>query len=65
MVACKLTSDGKDFHFAVRISDGVWLDKPGTGESRYNKIDGFAEVWEIGGYVYDTDTIYFAYFRDR
>ena len=65
LVACKLTSDGKDFHFAVRLQNDVWLDKPGIGESRYNKINGFAKVWKIGECIYETDTIYFAFFRNR
>lgn len=65
LVACKMTSDGYDFHFAVRLDNGVWLDKPGTRESRYGKIDGFADVWKIGDDIYDSDTIYFAYFRNR
>ena len=64
LVACKLSSDGTDYHFAVRIPNGAWLDKPGKHESRYNKIDGFAKVWEIGENVYTSPTIYFAYFRN-
>ena len=64
LIACKLTSDGKDFHFAVMLPNNVWLDKPGAGESRYNKIDGFAKTWVIGKSIYDSATIYFAYFRE-
>ena len=63
LVACKISSDGKDFHFAVCLPNKEWLDKPGAGESRYNKIDGLAESWTIAGKTYDSDTIYFAYFR--
>ena len=64
LVACKLTSDGKDFHFAVRLPNGAWLDKPGKHESRYNKINGFASTWVTEDNTYDSETIYFAYFLE-
>ena len=66
LVVAKVSNDG-DYHFAVCVSDGCWVDKPGAGESRYNSIDGFATSWTIntadGPIVYDSETIYFAYFR--
>lgn len=63
LVVCKISSDEVDYHFAVQLPNGVWIDKPGGGESRYNKIDGFADEWVTDAYTYDSAPIYFAYFR--
>ena len=30
--------DYTDYHFAVRLSDGSWADKPGSNPSRYNQV---------------------------
>ena len=66
LVVAKVSSDG-DYHFAAQLGNGDWVDKPGTGESRYNAIDGFASAWTInassGKIVYDSAPIYFAYYR--
>lgn len=44
LVACKLEPGTSDFHFAVQLPNGVWIDKPGRNESRYGKIDGFGKI---------------------
>ena len=51
-----------DYHFAVQLSDGTWADKPGSTPSRWNKIDGTAEKWNLGSIIgyYNTPSIYFA-----
>ena len=65
LVACKLYDGGKDYHFAKQLSDGTWADKFGTGASRWNEIDGFADTWTIltdsGTWIFDSETIYFAF----
>lgn len=61
LIACKLSDDRMNYHFAIQLSNGDWIDKPGTKESRYNKIDGYADIWEIDEYIYDSETIYFLY----
>ena len=61
LIACKISSDATDYHFAVMLSDGIWIDKPGIGETRYGAIDGFANTWTIGDITYAGDTMYFLY----
>ena len=61
MIACKISSDATDYHFAVMLSDGIWIDKPGIGETRYGAIDGFANTWTIGDITYAEETMYFLY----
>lgn len=31
LVVCKLTDDGSEYHFAVKLPNGDWVDKPGNG----------------------------------
>ena len=61
LIACKISSDATDYHFTVMLSDGIWIDKPGIGETRYGAIDGFANTWTIGDITYAGDTMYFLY----
>ena len=61
LIACRISSDATDYHFAVMLSDGIWIDKPGIGETRYGAIDGFANTWTIGDITYAGDTMYFLY----
>lgn len=61
LIAAKLSADRTNYHFALRLANGVWIDKPGKTSTRYGVIDGFADVWEIGNYTYDSDTLYFLY----
>ena len=61
LIACKISSDATDYHFAVMLSDGIWIDKSGIGETRYGAIDGFANTWTIGDITYAGDTMYFLY----
>lgn len=50
-----------DYHFARQLSDKSWADKPGTGASRWNKIDGQELAWDIPfSLTYDSDSVYFA-----
>lgn len=51
----------KDYHFAVMNGDGIWIDKPGSQESRFGVLDGFADVWDTGDYQYTGTTIYFIF----
>ena len=37
--------DYTDYHFAVRLSDGSWADKPGANSSRYNQLFFDGDVW--------------------
>lgn len=54
---------GESYHVAIRLPDGTWADKRGTGyESRQGEIDNpdgpwAAEWWKK---VYNTETYYFA-----
>ena len=61
LIACKISSDATDYYFTVMLSDGIWIDKPGIGETRYGAIDGFANTWTIGDITYAGDTMYFLY----
>lgn len=50
-----------DYHFARQLSDKTWADKPGASASRWNKIDGEAQIWDgLFSPEYDSDTVYFA-----
>ena len=61
LIAAKLTSDKNDYHFAVLLENGVWVDKPGKQETRYGAIDGFSSIWQIDDRIYDSETLYFLY----
>ena len=66
LVVAKISEDG-DYHFAVRVSDECWVDKPGAGKPRCNSITSFDADWTIddprGLIVYTSDPIFFAYLR--
>ena len=69
LIAMKITGDEftkeSEYHFAVLMDDGNWTDKPGSSSAvRVGEIDGFADTWTIGNYVYDSETRYFAIRRD-
>ena len=61
LVAGKVSSDGADYHFAILLENGVWIDKPGMNKTRYGKIDGFSPIWQTDDYTYDSETLYFLY----
>ena len=63
LIACKVSDDRTDYHFAALLPNGVWVDKPGAAESRYGVIDGFAKEWVCAGYTYNSDSLYFLYYR--
>ena len=63
VVALKTTTSPVfyDYHFARQLSDGTWADKQGVSNSRWNKIDGTAIVWDGPMFVkYNSETVYFA-----
>ena len=63
VVALKTTTSPAfyDYHFARQLSDGTWADKQGVSNSRWNKIDGTAIVWDGPMFVkYNSETVYFA-----
>ena len=61
LIAGRVSTDMKDYHFAVMNGDGIWIDKPGSQESRFGVLDGFADVWDTGDYQYTGTTIYFIF----
>ena len=63
VVALKTTTSPAfyDYHFARQLSDGTWADTQGVSNSRWNKIDGTAIVWDGPMFVkYNSETVYFA-----
>ena len=53
--------EGRDYHFAVLLSDGEWADKPGADPARHGNLKYNGECWNDGSNIINDgkDTIFF------